>query len=376
MIRHSFIFGGINSADFNVFISGSGTFSAPTRSVEVVSVPGRNGDLIIDNGKWNNITVTYPAFIPSGFEANIDAFRTAISRLTGYQKLEDTYHPDEYRMAALVGGINPTKIGAFLKNGEFTISFNCKPQRFLKSGDEPIQIIPPRLSNGTMKTNYFPASPSRPVTFELKCTQGDTPSVKVTSYDANLTQITSGTYTAYNGFKQSYTPSSSEAYWTLQVSNWSGNTPTLTIKTDVTFGSQTFAVNAAMTDTVKLVNPTGYRSKPLMEFRDNRIQNMSIQNMVEIDGATEYTDYFQLYSGDTETEHFFLDCDIQYMYDDFHNNLTQYLFLVDSQTVQGKSLVFPELGEMTEISFGGLPAPQSADASIGLLLLYPRWWRL
>ena len=60
------IFNGQDLADFGVHISGEGTFNAPTRAVEEQIVPGRNGTLIIDGGRWENIMVTYPAYIHSG----------------------------------------------------------------------------------------------------------------------------------------------------------------------------------------------------------------------------------------------------------------------------------------------------------------------
>ena len=107
-MRHNVIFGGVDFAENGVWLSGSGTFSAPQRDVTMVSVPGRNGDLIIDNGKWNNITVTYPCFIRDNFDQNMAAFRSLMCSKLGYQKLEDSYHPDEYRLGAFSEGLFPT----------------------------------------------------------------------------------------------------------------------------------------------------------------------------------------------------------------------------------------------------------------------------
>ena len=136
MTRHSLIFDGINSADYGVWISGDNVFASPSRDVEYVSVPGRNGDLIIDNGKWNNIRLTYPAFIPRGYDSQIDEFRRVISKKKGYRKLEDDYHPEEYRLASFSAGISPNNQSAFYRSGRFDLTFNCKPQRFLVAGEE------------------------------------------------------------------------------------------------------------------------------------------------------------------------------------------------------------------------------------------------
>ena len=108
MSRNNVIFGGVDFAENGVWVTGSGTFSAPQRDVTVVSVPGRNGDLVIDNGKWNNIQVTYPCFIRDNFDQNMAAFRSLLCSQLGYQKLEDSYHPDEYRLGAFAEGLFPS----------------------------------------------------------------------------------------------------------------------------------------------------------------------------------------------------------------------------------------------------------------------------
>lgn len=136
IIEHYLTFDGKNSRDFGVWISGGGTFNAPARDLSMVQVPGRNGDLTFDNGRWNNITVTYPAFITRGFRWNIEAFREFICSRIGYKRLEDTYHPDEFRLAVYRSGLEVTTTPRNLA-GSFNIAFDCKPQRFLKVGEMP-----------------------------------------------------------------------------------------------------------------------------------------------------------------------------------------------------------------------------------------------
>ena len=61
MIFNSLIFGSINSADYGIYITGESVYDAPERAVEMVKVPGRNGALALDQGRWENIEVSYPA---------------------------------------------------------------------------------------------------------------------------------------------------------------------------------------------------------------------------------------------------------------------------------------------------------------------------
>lgn len=142
-------FNNVGSSTFSLYISGEGTFDGTARNVSVLEVPGRNGSLIIDNGYYNNIDVTYPAFIVSNFEANFGALRAFLLSHVGYFKLSDTYHTNEFRLARYVGNISP-KLTQYNQQGEFDITFNCKPQRFLNSGETPVTLTADgSISNAT-----------------------------------------------------------------------------------------------------------------------------------------------------------------------------------------------------------------------------------
>lgn len=132
-------FNNVGSSTFSLYISGEGTFDGTARNVSVVEVPGRNGSLVIDNGFYDNIEVVYPAFIVSNFDANFGALRAFLLSHVGYFKLSDTYHANEFRLARYTGKIAP-KLTQYNREGEFEIRFNCKPQRFLVTGETPIEL--------------------------------------------------------------------------------------------------------------------------------------------------------------------------------------------------------------------------------------------
>ena len=138
--RQWLTFGGKSLKDFDVYISGNGTYNAPERDRKTVAIPGRNGDLTIDNGRFKNVTIKYPAFIVRDFDTNVGALRDYLLSFTGYARLEDTYHPDEYRMARYNNGLNNIKMVDSLIAGQFDLSFDCKPQRFLKDGEREIYL--------------------------------------------------------------------------------------------------------------------------------------------------------------------------------------------------------------------------------------------
>ena len=149
----------VDSRDFGVFISGEGAFDAPARRGEMITIPGRNGYLFMDEGVFENIEVEYPAFIGTGYEdifrQKLGDLRSALTSRGNYKRLTDTYHPDEFRLGVYRSGleVDPQHI---TRAGGFTMKFDCKPQRFLVSGEEPhVYLVNGTINNPTL----FESSP-------------------------------------------------------------------------------------------------------------------------------------------------------------------------------------------------------------------------
>lgn len=134
-MRDYFYFAGKSILDFGAYITDAGVYERPDRNYEKVSVPGRNGDLLIENDNYPNVRHTYPVIIMENFDENYDALMSFLLTQKGYQRLSDSFHPDEYYMATFVGVENLTHTIA-PKSGKFNLVFDRKPQRFLKSGDQ------------------------------------------------------------------------------------------------------------------------------------------------------------------------------------------------------------------------------------------------
>jgi len=144
-----FTFGGISSKAYGVYITQEAAYNAPDRDVEVVEIAGRNGAYILDKGRFKNITVSYKCGIALDsehtFESAIRTFRNALSSKAGkYVRLEDDYNVNEFRQAAFLGGIEVEMSDR--RAGEFTVSFDAMPQRFLKSGETAVSVA----SGGTI----------------------------------------------------------------------------------------------------------------------------------------------------------------------------------------------------------------------------------
>lgn len=133
-----FTYDGVSSRTYGVFISGTQVFDAAPRSIETVVVPGRSGTLTIDNKRFENVEMTYPAFIYDSFPSNVSGLRNFLLSKPSYRRLEDTYNPDIYMMARYVSGLSVTPTERRLE-GEFDLVFDRMPQRFLKSGETPVE---------------------------------------------------------------------------------------------------------------------------------------------------------------------------------------------------------------------------------------------
>lgn len=134
----TFTFNGQRSSDFGLFIQGGGTFNSPDRDVDYITVPGRDGFLLLDNGRYNNVSVAYNVFVKREVETNTAAIRQWLLGRPGFHRLEDDFHPDEYRLASLEGTIDFNVFA--LEVADTVLTFTAKPQRWLKSGETPIAI--------------------------------------------------------------------------------------------------------------------------------------------------------------------------------------------------------------------------------------------
>ena len=110
------------------------------REIEAVSVAGRSGDLIFDTGRYKNVPIPYEcAIIPEAGNSLRDTAVSALNLLrsaAGYSRLENTFQKDTFRVGRVASKISIESI--MEQAGRFTVEFDCKPQRFKKSGEKAV----------------------------------------------------------------------------------------------------------------------------------------------------------------------------------------------------------------------------------------------
>lgn len=149
------VVGNINCKDYGVFVSDAGIYASPEPDYTSYEIAGRNGDLHINNGRYKNVDITYQAFMPQKFENRFVPFRSAILSQDGYVRIEDDFQQDMYRLGRLKSGIEG-KIKLARGIGTFELEFDCKPQWYLKSGEQETVFT----ENGSiLNPTVFPSKP-------------------------------------------------------------------------------------------------------------------------------------------------------------------------------------------------------------------------
>ena len=173
MINH-FTFNGTSTAQLGLIVSGVSIFGAGSRKVEKAGIPGRNGDLQIELGGFNNYTVRYTVSITNDFTTTAQQIREWLLESKGYCDLTDTYHPDEIRKACFNSDIEFTT-SMLYKYGQASIQFDCLPERYLTT-NTPITTT--ATADTTTDTTLSLSTVPTPITISLNgnTTQEGTPS--------------------------------------------------------------------------------------------------------------------------------------------------------------------------------------------------------
>ena len=136
------VFNGVSSKDYGIEVETFPTYEIPEREYESIHVPGRNGDVIIDNGTYKNVSGKYKVSIATWDKISYSQKMAGVAKWlhssSGYARLEDSYAPEIYRMAYYNKALSIENL--FNQAGRGTIEFICKPQRFLKSGEFPVEF--------------------------------------------------------------------------------------------------------------------------------------------------------------------------------------------------------------------------------------------
>lgn len=136
-------FAGIRSDERYLIVEHYPKRKIPKRRYTTQVIPGRAGTYVIpeSDDAFDNYTEEYSVFLDSKAPGLPMAARGLTEWLmgpVGYQRLEDSYDPDFYRMALYAGG--DEFLNHFNEYGRGTLKFSCEPKRWYKIGEKPIAV--------------------------------------------------------------------------------------------------------------------------------------------------------------------------------------------------------------------------------------------
>lgn len=126
--------------DFTPYIFGLNNSGTADKAYKVWEVEGLDGDLIQDLQYFHSVDDhSYLLIFTEEYIQNVDEFRDYISSKSGYLMLTDSEYEDYYFLAKVDTAFVPEY--AKSRNAcRITLNFKRKPQRYLLSGEQAIQI--------------------------------------------------------------------------------------------------------------------------------------------------------------------------------------------------------------------------------------------
>ena len=149
MLNETFYLDGIDARSAGIQLQAPIEFSEAVPVVEAQTIPGRNGDLIWETGSYENRSGSASCFcLQKDVEKAISSAGRFLMGKKGYRRLETSDDPDHYWMARVENG---PQIAMRLRTlAPFEIGFDCKPQRFVKAGENAIVFN----SSGSLFNQY------------------------------------------------------------------------------------------------------------------------------------------------------------------------------------------------------------------------------
>ena len=149
MLNETFYLDGIDATSAGIHLQKPIVFSEAVPNIESKTIPGRNGALIFNTGSCKNRSGSASCFcLQEDVEAAVSSAGRFLMAKKGYRRLETSDDPNHYWMARVK---NSPQIEMRLRVlAPFEIGFDCKPQRFLKSGEDKTSFT----ASGSISNQY------------------------------------------------------------------------------------------------------------------------------------------------------------------------------------------------------------------------------
>ena len=149
MHNETFYLDGIDASYAGIRLQAPIVFSKAIPVVEMQTIPGRNGNLVFETGSYENRVGSASCYcLQKDVEKAVSSAGRFLIGKKGYRRLETSDDPDHYWMARVE---NSPQIAMRVRMlAPFDIGFDCKPQRFVKSGENAVVFT----ANGSLFNQY------------------------------------------------------------------------------------------------------------------------------------------------------------------------------------------------------------------------------
>lgn len=161
------VYNGKNLRDYGIVIEQLPEIVHPERRGDRYKLAGRNGTQVHEDGTFENYDQPYDIWFRD-FITKRDAYQLSqdlaefLLSSSGYCRLEDTYEPDVFRMARFAGPMNVKT--TLRRYGRTTLTFDCQPERFLKSGEKAVTLFE-NVDLAALDPSYAEATIVNPTSF-------------------------------------------------------------------------------------------------------------------------------------------------------------------------------------------------------------------
>ena len=147
-----FTYKGISSKEMHLRVLNDVLFASPTRDVNMIQVPGRDGDLVMDNGRYNSVIRSIPCRLEAPSHTNVEDL---INQINNWLVSDAKFHEFEWEndadfkyLARVEGDVISQRV--LSRFGKTTVDFRLHPIKYLKS-----MLTPRQIATGTSIFNQF-----------------------------------------------------------------------------------------------------------------------------------------------------------------------------------------------------------------------------
>lgn len=190
-----FYYHGVDSSTKNIKLQKPLEFSPVVPIVNIVQVAGRNGTLHIETSAYENREATAECFVlKSNAENEFTAINEFLFSNKGYQRLQTDEDSAHFWLAAIK---NAAEINVKMQVlAPFEIKFDCKPQRFLTSGETVVTLT---SAGSIINPTAFESLPIIKITGDGRINLNVGGQVVILEIDDDEITLDSETQNAYKG---------------------------------------------------------------------------------------------------------------------------------------------------------------------------------